>query len=69
MIEIREPEYICPVCGRTYDRYKALFGHMMKTHRAEFEEHGRTLSAYGIHFDPYERIVREIRRIEGVKSE
>lgn len=63
-IEIREPEYICPVCGRVFKRYKALHGHMTIAHREEFSENGFSLAAYGITQDPFERIYREIKKAE-----
>lgn len=64
VMQVRRPEYTCPICGRKFDKYKALFGHMMMTHRAEFEEKGRTLSAWGITYDPREKIIRNILQIE-----
>lgn len=60
--EIEEPEYICPVCRKSFKRYKALHGHMLIVHPEEFRANGNSLAAYGITFDPYERIVREIKK-------
>lgn len=62
MIEIKEPEYICPICAKKFTRYKALHGHMTFSHRAEYAARGYSLNNYGITLNPYERIVREINK-------
>lgn len=61
---LKRPEYICPICGRKTEKYKALRGHMMFEHREEFANNGNTLASYGITLDPMERIFREIDRCE-----
>lgn len=61
-IEIKEPEYICPVCAERFGRFKALHGHMMMTHREEYARRGYTLAAYGIAKDPFENIYREVQK-------
>lgn len=62
VIEIREPEYICPICGKAYQKYKGLHGHMLLAHREEYAANGYSLGAYGITLDPIERIYREVKK-------
>lgn len=61
-IDLKDPEYTCPICGRVYSKYKGLHGHMLLAHREEYAANGYSLTAYGIMLDPMERLYRQIAK-------
>jgi hypothetical protein len=44
--------YICPVCGKEYDKKRSINAHMLKAHYDDYKAHNFSLSEYLHQGDP-----------------